>query len=257
MRCIASSSWPPQSQRNEPRVSPVKHCEWMRSSGAPSHTSPRISAYAVSGGAPSATARSYPRISNAPHFVGSRAEATSRGDLVSVRSMTMLHLRTRRSARLHTLLRAGDRAGRLQALDLAGVESQLLQDLVVVLTEVGRTPRRHLRRLRDRHRAVHRVTGRGAAVVDAHHDVVREELRILDDLLGDLHDAVGQPRPVEHRLPVRERARAEEAVELDDERGGVGVAALHVDEPGVLLQPRVADRLCESGPRLFLLSGPE
>src|SRR5882724_5126009 len=32
----AKSSWSPQSQRPEPNTSPVRHCEWMRTSGASS-----------------------------------------------------------------------------------------------------------------------------------------------------------------------------------------------------------------------------
>src|SRR5262245_31940848 len=73
---MASSSWPPQSQRNEPNTSPVRHCEWMRKSGTPRRRSRSIRASAVSAVRPPVhTSRSNPIASNVPHRVGKRVEA--------------------------------------------------------------------------------------------------------------------------------------------------------------------------------------
>src|SRR5262245_39371066 len=77
--CRARSSWARQSQRSEPSTSPVKHCEWMRTSGASPRRSPSASTTAVSTRPePFPTARSNPRAWNTPQRVGMRAAATQR-----------------------------------------------------------------------------------------------------------------------------------------------------------------------------------
>src|ERR1700752_3203565 len=76
MRSIDSASCPPQSQRCEPNTSPVRHCEWRRTSGAPSRRSPSTSATAVSTFWPAThMSRSNSIASNMPHFVGIRVDA--------------------------------------------------------------------------------------------------------------------------------------------------------------------------------------
>jgi hypothetical protein len=55
----------------------VKHCEWMRSNGAPLVNSPRTIASAVSARwLPFDTSRSNPMALNIPHLVGIRVAAT-------------------------------------------------------------------------------------------------------------------------------------------------------------------------------------
>src|SRR5438552_11300478 len=77
MACIAISNWSRQSHRSDPSISPVRHCEWMRTSGTPAVTSPRTSASAVSTRwTPLSISRSNPNARNIPHLVGSRVEAT-------------------------------------------------------------------------------------------------------------------------------------------------------------------------------------
>src|SRR6266568_1604591 len=74
--CMASSNWPPQSQRSEPNISPVRHCEWTRRSGTPWLRSPSARASAVSTVRPPVNrSRSYPIASNMPHLVGKRVDA--------------------------------------------------------------------------------------------------------------------------------------------------------------------------------------
>src|SRR5262249_43830015 len=73
---MASSSCPPQSQRSEPNISPVTHCEWTRSSGAAWRRSPSVSTSAVSTVRPPVpTSRSYPLAWNVPHLLGKRVDA--------------------------------------------------------------------------------------------------------------------------------------------------------------------------------------
>src|SRR5215475_6472735 len=70
---IAKWSWSPQSQRAEPKTSPVRHCEWMRTKAEASFD-----------GFPITRARTFsllsgdsnPKIRKAPNFVGSPASAT-------------------------------------------------------------------------------------------------------------------------------------------------------------------------------------
>src|SRR5262245_44250111 len=76
---MASSNWPPQSQRIEPNTSPVRHCEWIRRSGTPRRRSPRTRASAVSVVPPPVPpSRSNPIPSNKPHLVGKRVDAIRR-----------------------------------------------------------------------------------------------------------------------------------------------------------------------------------
>src|SRR5450755_489148 len=71
-----SSSCCRQSQRSEPKTSPVKHCEWMRTSGEPECTSPITSATASSVLAPFPATVAKPWIRNCPQRVGNSADAT-------------------------------------------------------------------------------------------------------------------------------------------------------------------------------------
>src|SRR5882672_10061053 len=76
---MAISNWSPQSQRNEPSISPVRHCEWIRTSGTPFVTSPKTSAIALSiCRLPLRTSRSKPTARNMPHLVGIRVAAIPR-----------------------------------------------------------------------------------------------------------------------------------------------------------------------------------
>src|SRR5260221_1778557 len=66
-------------QRSDPSISPVKHCEWIRTSGTPFVTSPRTSASALSiCPLPLRTSRSKPTARNMPHLVGIRVAAIPR-----------------------------------------------------------------------------------------------------------------------------------------------------------------------------------
>src|SRR6266571_3404425 len=76
---MAISNWSPQSQRNEPSISPVRHCEWIRTSGTPFVTLPKTSASAVSTRrSPFEISRSNAMARNIPHLVGIRVLPTRR-----------------------------------------------------------------------------------------------------------------------------------------------------------------------------------
>src|SRR5262249_46005862 len=98
-----------------------------------------------------------------------------------------------------------DSTARAQLLDAARVKSQLLEDLVGVLAEVGSAPRRyfgdtvHLNRAAD---------GRGqlaACAFERHDDGVSRKLRIVDDLLRPLDGAEGDVNATEDLVPMPHR----------------------------------------------------
>src|SRR6476659_6189948 len=85
----AISSCCRQSQRKEPNTSPVKHWEWIRTSGTAERTSPMTRATAVSSfrRLPSPNSPSKPRIRNAPQRVGKSASATLRTGLEKITTL--------------------------------------------------------------------------------------------------------------------------------------------------------------------------
>src|SRR6266567_2855168 len=100
----------------------------MRSNGASaSFTSPKIIATAAFVLAlPFVTSCAYPIASNSPHLVGRRVDAMRLAGPVSIR----LAMRLRRTL---PWLRNGP--ARAQSIDLDRIESQLLENLVVVLSD--------------------------------------------------------------------------------------------------------------------------
>src|ERR1700694_1160285 len=137
----------------------------MRSSGAfTALMSPRISASAELV-CPFAFARScaYPIASNGPHLVGRRVEAMRLGEQLAMR------LRC-------TLRRLRNSATRTQAIDFGRVESQFLENLVVVLSDFRSALRgyfgnsMHLNRTADRRRQL------AAGAFQRDDDVVQPQL---------------------------------------------------------------------------------
>src|SRR6266702_6790278 len=101
----------------------------MRSSGASaSFRSPKVIATAVFVlTLPFVTSCVYPIASNSPHLVGKRVDAMRLAGPVSTR----LAMRLRR-----TLPRLRNGPARAQSVDLYRIESQLLENLVVVLSDL-------------------------------------------------------------------------------------------------------------------------
>src|SRR6266496_5104421 len=101
----------------------------MRTNGAStSLRSPKVIASAVFVLAlPFLMSCAYPSASNSPHLVGRRVDATRLTGPVSTR----LAMRLRR-----TLPWLGSRPARAQSIDLDRIESQLLENLRVVLTDL-------------------------------------------------------------------------------------------------------------------------
>src|SRR6516164_1474450 len=128
-----------------------------------------------------------------------------------------------------------------QALDPLRVKSQLSEDLVGVLAEVGSAPRRHLGD------AVHlngAADGRGqlaAGTFERNHDVVYPQLRIVDDFLWPAHGAEGDVHAVENLVPMRHRLCSEDFVEDGRELWHVRCHLCRIGEPRIRQQVRTAD----------------
>src|ERR1700693_3582306 len=194
MACMAISSWSWQSQRSDPSTSPVMHCEWIRSNGTPSVTSPMTSASAVSTRrVPFEISRSYPTASNMPHLVGMRADATRQSvsvctalidfSLVSgMRKLRHTHAASRPYLRVWTTLcrafpclRSG--TARAQAVDLARVEAKLFENLFVVLSKCWSASRRHFRHAMHLNWTADRRGQLATGAFERNDDVVRAQLR--------------------------------------------------------------------------------
>src|SRR5215470_10501388 len=102
-----------------------------------------------------------------------------------------------------------------QALDAVRVKPQLLEELIGVLAEPGRAPRRHLGDAMHLDWAADRRGELAARAFERNDDVVRLELRVVDDFLRLAH---GPDREAaEHLVPMRHWLSAEDLVENGDE----------------------------------------
>src|SRR3954468_9539885 len=150
MACIAISNWSRQSHRSDPSISPVKHCEWMRTNGTPAVTSPRTSASAVSTRwTPLSRSRSNPNALNIPHLVGIRVEAIRRTiPIWTVASIFIGPSTECDLLRCHCSWFGGwarDDAARAQALDFVSLKPKFFENLFIMFAEIGPAFRRYLR----------------------------------------------------------------------------------------------------------------
>src|SRR6266567_179515 len=178
----------------------------MRTNGASaSFRSPKVIAMAEFVLAlPFVTSCAYPIASNSPHLVGRRVDAMRLAGPVSTR----LPMRLRRTL---PWLRNGP--ARAQSIDLGRIESQLLENLRVVLTDVGGSHCRHLDDAMHLDRAADRGRQLAAGAFERNDDVVRAQLRIFDHLLRRAHGAESDVDTAEDLVPVRHRLCAEHFVE--------------------------------------------
>src|SRR5438105_10706736 len=163
---MAAANCSPQSQRNDPRISPVKHCAWMRSNGATAVVgSPRVIASAALA-LPFAPSCTYPVALNRPHFVGMSVDAMRRGGPVSM----PLAMRLRRTFRC---FRNG--AARAQAVDFGRVESQFLENLIVVLADFRSALCGHFGDAMHLNRTADRRSNLAASALHRDDDVIRSQ----------------------------------------------------------------------------------
>src|SRR6202041_1627132 len=92
-----------------------------------------------------------------------------------------------------------------QACDLVTCESKFLQNFIVMLADPRRPPGRHLGNTVHLNRT---ADGRGqllAGSFERNDDVIRSQLRIINDFLRLTHGAEGDVNAVEDLIPMRHR----------------------------------------------------
>src|SRR6266436_8841563 len=240
MACMAISSWSWQSQRSDPSTSPVKHCEWIRSNGTPSVGSPMTIASADSTRrVPFDTSRSYPMASNIPHLVGMWVDATRQ----SGPTWTMpVMFASKELSGLSLCPRYG--AAGMKLFDLASVEPELPENVVIVLAEVGRTACGFLCNAVHLHGAADRRGQLASRALERNDDVVRAQLRVIDDLGGFQNRSVRDVRFVEDFAPVLHRLPGEHVIQDCPELCGVRRLFCRIAEAriGYQIRPANADR---------------
>src|ERR1700751_5180706 len=97
-----------------------------------------------------------------------------------------------------------------------------------MLAELRSTARRRLRETRHRNRGIDGMRGAAHRLLEWYEHLVREHLRIVEDLVRDLDDAEDDAPRVECFLPRGQRLRSKDRIENGDEFGGVGGAALRI-----------------------------
>src|SRR5258708_1540423 len=149
----------------------------MRSNGAGTFVgSPSVTTRAALPVAPPCT---YPVALNSPHLVGSRVDAMR----LSGAGVRIL-IRSRRTFRN---FRNG--AACAQAVDVGRVESQFLENLVVVLSDLRSTLCGYLGYTMHLNRAVDRRRQLAAGALQRDDNVVRPQLRVVNHLFGPAHGA--------------------------------------------------------------------
>src|SRR5216683_5669928 len=156
---------------------------------------------------------------------------------VMISSTVYLVCRTLRGA----LLAIGNGGTGVQAVDFDGAETELLQDLVVVLADVRRPPGW---RLGDAVHLDRTADGRGelaARPFEGHDDLVRPELRIVDHLLRPAYGAECDVDAIERLMPVRHRLSGKDLVENGGELRHVRQQLRRIGEARILQEVGAAD----------------
>src|SRR5579862_2597446 len=136
-----------------------------------------------------------------PSFLASRHELPYAASSLSMRLLACLSSRS--------YIR--NDAGGPQPIDVACTESELIQDFLGVLANAGRAPSRLLGHAMDLDRTADRRGQFLAGAFERNDDVVRPQLRIVDDIQWIPHGTECHVDFAEHLIPMRHRLRGEDA----------------------------------------------
>src|SRR5262252_221427 len=131
------------------------------------------------------------------------------------------------------------RAARAQVIDALGVKSQVTEDLIGVLAEVGGTPRRHLGDAVHLNRAADRRGELAACALERNDDVIRLELWVVDNFLRPAHRS--DREAAERLVPMRHWLCAEDFVENRDEFVPVRRELRRIGESRICQEVRTPD----------------
>src|SRR6476620_7257240 len=104
--------------------------------------------------------------------------------------------------RRHALGCSRNSATRLQAIDLGRTESELLENLFVVFSKRRSALRGHFRHAVHLNGTADRRGQFAACAVERNDDLIRTQLRIVDDFLWPAHDAEGDMNAIEGVVPM-------------------------------------------------------
>jgi hypothetical protein len=104
------------------------------------------------------------------------------------------------------------RAARTEAVDFGGGEPELLENLLVLFSKRRSALRSHFRHALHLNGAADRRGQFAACAFERNDDLIRTQLRIVDDFLWPAHDAEGDVNIIEGVVPMRHRLRAEDFV---------------------------------------------
>src|SRR6202051_3688948 len=110
------------------------------------------------------------------------------------------------------LLRFRNGTARSEAVDFGGGESELLENLLVVFSKRRSALRSHFVHAVHLNGAADRRGQFAACAFERNDDLIRTQLRIVDDFLWPAHDAEGDVNAIEGVVPMRHRLRAEDFV---------------------------------------------
>src|SRR3984885_5724237 len=191
-------------------------------------------------GTPLVISRLNPRAWNMPHLVGMRAFATRQSIEVSgvafmyalafqIYAATPSYPATQSTCRWgmaslgrrRALLRFRNGAARAQAVDFSDAEPELLENLVVVFSKRRSALRSNFRHAVHLNGAADRRGQFAACAFKRNDDLIRSQLRIVDNFLWPADDAEGDVNAIEGVIPMRHRLRAEDFVENRGQLGHV------------------------------------
>src|SRR5260221_14687131 len=114
-----------------------------------------------------------------------------------------------------------DSAAGAQAGDFSGAETEIFENLFVVLAEIRRAFRRHFADTMHLNRTADRGGQLAARAFKRNHDVIQPQLRIADDLLWTANRAERDVDAIKDLVPIGHRLSAEDFVENGRELGHV------------------------------------
>src|SRR5262249_3230929 len=148
-----------------------------------------------------------------------------------------------KSVSRRTLLGLRDGPARAQTIDILRAEPELRENLLVVLSQLRGASCRHLADAMHLNRAADRRGQLAAGAFERNDDVIRTQLRIVDDLLRPAHGAEGDVDAVEDLVPMSHRLRAEDVIENGRQLGHVLHQLGRIGEARVGQEIRTADGL--------------
>src|SRR5437762_13079940 len=143
------------------------------------------------------------------------------------------------------MLDARDGTAGAEALDFGGTEPELFENLFVVFADFRGALGGYFRDAVHLNRAADRELQLPARSFERNDDVIRSQLRIVDDFLWPAHGAEGDMNAIEDFVPMRHRLRAENLVQNRGQLWHVLHQLGRIGEPRIRQEIRPTYGLCQ------------